>query len=486
MNKVYVIACRACALEMYWLSETAYKHLLATGIAGQGCVAKHNIVAANSPEGLGLIRLLKQHIDGQRRALVAPGYPRRITIYPTFPTDLPKDMYKAAYRDDDPPVASRVTGATVARLAFYLPRRSSKRTNVESRAIDQCAGTPCSTSTGVGAQTRLSFSASSEASALYPNRSPSPGSVGPGLLGVRGGGSPRDMLALPSPHPTQLASAEGAETKAAILREEKARVTQEVLDKEFAALQAKAKELEERENILAEKEQKAAAAQATAAAGKKPAAPAAAEGQDAAEAAAGDTPASAAAGSKPAASAAAGGKAVVAAAAGRRPAELATTLREAMKAKQLARTVNAEKEARPAPAKKKRKVVTAESGRDAKADVKDDEQEDEEDVEKEQEEQAEAGEMTPEPCPLGQEKEQREAAPEPGQSRSDGPEMPEIGGKVMYKGATIARKEGSFRVAIPKTVAKLPKKFEVEKKYGNKIAVETAFTNALTYVDERL
>ena len=161
-------------------------------------------------------------------------------------------------------------------------------------------------------------------------------------------------------------------------------------------------------------------------------------------------------------------------------------MRKAMNAKKLARPVPAEKEARPAPAKKKRKGVTAESGSDAKADVKDDEQEDEEDVEKEQEEQAEAGEMTPEPCPLGQEKEQREAAPEPGQSRSDGPEMPEIGVKVMYKGAIIVRKEGSFRVLIPKTVAKRPKKFEVEKKYGNRIAVETAFTNDLTYVDERL
>ena len=131
---------------------------------------------------------------------------------------------------------------------------------MESRAIDQCAGTPCSASTGVGAQTRFSFSASSEASALYSTRSPSPRSLGPDLLGVRGGGSAREMLALPAPHPTQLASAEGAGTKVSLLREEKDRVTPEVLDKEYAALQAKAQEFGERENLLAEKEQKAAAA----------------------------------------------------------------------------------------------------------------------------------------------------------------------------------------------------------------------------------
>ena len=138
----------------------------------------------------------------------------------------------------------------------------------------------------------------------------------------------------------------------------------------------------------------------------------------------------------------------------------------------------AEKQARLAPAKKKRTGVT-----------KDDEQEDEENGEKEQEEQAEAGMIISEHLLFWEEPgpgAMREVAPEPGQSRSDGPKMPKLGDNVMHKGAIIYRKEGSFRVVIPKTVAKQAKKFEVTKKYGDRIAIETAFTNSLTYVDERL
>ena len=140
------------------------------------------------------------------------------------------------------------------------------------------------------------------------------------------------MLALPAPRQMPFASGEGAETNI-LLREEKVRTLEEALEREYSALSAKGQELDERENMIAEKERMAGAAHCTAALGKQPAAPAAVEGQDAAAAAAGDTPAPAAAQSKPAALAAAGGQAAVAAAAGSRPAELAESLKKAIQAR---------------------------------------------------------------------------------------------------------------------------------------------------------
>ena len=169
-NKIHLIACRMASLGVFWLSERSVAHVLATGIAGQGDITEHSFCAAASPEGLRLIRLLKEHVDQHKRAIVISGGPqKRIQIYPDHPEELPKDMQKSAYQTDDPPVASRVNTMIVARLAVNLPCGSSKRSVCDDRGPQQRHSpfTPGSGSTTTaGGQTilpRLSWSAPSEA-----------------------------------------------------------------------------------------------------------------------------------------------------------------------------------------------------------------------------------------------------------------------------------------------------------------------------------
>ena len=128
-NKVFVVAARACALDMHWLIERCAAHIAATALAAQPGLSDSFLQGAAGDTGLELVRKVKDTMEWHAFGLKTDRK-KMLRTYPATPEELNAvrpDLYAKAYASE-PPAKSVVCSQTVARLTAVLPCRASKHT----------------------------------------------------------------------------------------------------------------------------------------------------------------------------------------------------------------------------------------------------------------------------------------------------------------------------------------------------------------------